>query len=265
MQAGGAADPYAPVVEDASNIQVGELLLFQVVQYDPLGGRHVMPATSWRWDDTSDQFGKLDPYSGLFSVGESAMPSHFKINATVVATGATVASYYFVNPYQARIIGQVIGSDTQRGMRGVEIDFFDANMDEVDHVVTSYDGTFRASSPLTAVQFTVNPDTIPATYWQQFGYGQNPLYISNPTTQQPTLLFDAGSSTCTTGFQTLYSRSGTQIGNSLIQGENFLFAPTQPSVLLEPVTPANATDPNLIVISSKTTYQVRPNSNGCTG
>ena len=148
-------------------------------------------------------------------------------------------------------------------MRGVEIDFFDSNQNEVDSVLTSYDGTFRASSKLTAMQFTVNPDSIPPTYWQQFSYGQNPAFITSPTTQQPTLLFDAGSNQCMTGFQTLYSRTGSQIGNALIQGENFLFAPAQPSVLMQPVTPANPTDPNLIVLSSKATYQTRPNSNGC--
>jgi hypothetical protein len=265
MQSGNNGDPFGPVVEDTSNIQVGELVEFQVVQYDPLGGRHVIPAVSWRWDDKPDQFGTLDPNSGLFSVGQASMPSHFKVNATVASTGVSVGAYYLVNPYQARIIGQVIGSDTQRGMRGVEVDFFDSNQNEVDAVTTSYDGTFRASARLTAVQFTVNPDSIPSTYWQQFSYGQNPAFLTNPSSQQPTLLFDAGSSMCFTGFQTLYSRSGSQIGTTLAQGENFLFAPTQPSVLLQPVTPASSTDPNLIVISSKSTYQARPNSNGCTG
>jgi len=265
MQAGTTTDPYAPVVEDTSNIQIGELLEFQVVQYDPLGGRHIIPAVSWRWSDASDQFGTLDPNSGLFKVGQASMPSHGVVNATVAATGVTAGAYYLVNPYQARIIGQVIGSDTQRGMRGVEVDFFDANLNEVDSVVSSYDGTFRASARLSAMQFTVNPDSIPSTYWQQFGYGQNPAYLTNPSSQQPTLLFDAGSNTCLTGFQTLYNRSGGQIGTALVQGENFLFAPTQPSVLLQPVTPASPTDPNLIVISSKSTYTARPNSNGCTG
>lgn len=265
MQSGSAADPYAPVVEDTQNIQVGELLEFQVVAYDAAGGRHILPASDWRWTDTANQYGTLDPNSGLFSVGTAAMANRGLVNATLTSTGATVAAWYLVNPNQARIIGKVVASNTNGPLRGIEIDFFDSTLTQTASVVSSYDGTFRASAKLTTVQFTVNPDSIPSTFWQQFSYGQNPAYISSPSTQQPTLLYDAGSDTCMAAFQTLYSRSGSQLGNALTIGENFMFAPTQPSTLLEPVTPANPSDPNLIVISSKATYQTRPTSNGCTG
>jgi hypothetical protein len=262
FQAGGTPNTFPPVVEDTSNIQVGELVDFQAVAYDSTGGRHVLAATNWRWSDTTNQYGSLDPYSGLFSVGQSPMASRGTVNVTV--NGATIAAFYLVNPNQARIIGQVIGSDTNKGLRGIGITFYDSGLNVTAYVVSSYDGTFRASSKTTAVSFSVDPDTVPASYWQSFSYGLNPAYVTDPT--QPRLLtFDAGSDTCNAGFQTLYTRTGSQIGTSPIVGDNFLFSPAQPSTVLTPVTPAVAGDPGLIILNARSTYPSRPQSNGCTG
>ena len=250
----------APVVEDTLNIQTGELVEFQVVAYDSAGVRHVLGATNWTWSDSANSYGTLDPASGLFAVGSAATPSRQIVNARY--NGATVAAYYNVNPYQSRVIGQVIASDTKAGVRGVGVTFYASDNTVAGYTLSSYDGTFRASVRANAVKFSVDPTTLGTGYWQSFSYGLNPAYATDPTASQ-LLSYDDGVDTCDATFQTLFHRDATQIGSSLVIGENFLFAATQPCTLLTPVTPANTADTGLIYVNSRTS--ARPASNGCSG
>jgi hypothetical protein len=249
------------VVEDPLNIQTGEYVEFQLVAYDSSGVRYVLtPSADWTWTDSSNVYGSLDPSSGLFKVGHTATPTELVVNTTY--NHKIYGAYYKVNPYQSRIIGQLKGSDqvsagSSGGLAGIGITFYASDGTITGYVTTSYDGTFRASVAGGTVGFSVDATTVPTTYWQSFTYG---------TSAGATLFYDAGATTCIAAFQTLYPRGGLPaIGTTPIIGENFLFAPTQPSSLLVPVTPTTLTDPGLIILNAKSTYPSRPTSNGCTG
>jgi len=264
MPSAGAVNNNPPVVEDPLNIQTGEVVLFQLAAYDVAGGRHVVTSNNWSWSDTVNQFGTLDSYSGLFTVGQAAMSTQYNVNAYYAGSATPVAAKYLVNPHQARVIGKVVASDTLAGVRGVGIKFYASDNTLSGYAVTSYDGTFRASVNTNAVKFSVDPDTIGPAYWQSYSYGANPAYASDHS-QPPLLTFDAGVDTCDSSFQTLYRRDQSQIGTSLTLGENFMFAVTQPSSLLIPVVPASSSDPGIIILNSRVSYPSRPTSTGCSG
>jgi hypothetical protein len=253
----GAQPPVGtlPVVEDTLNLQLGELVKFVIVGYDSVGGRHELTSTDWRNADTSQEFGSLDPGSGQYAIGQNAMGSSMLVEGKY--QGVPYRTYFKVNPTQARLIGQVVSSDGRTGVRGVSLQFFAQGGEVVGSVKTSYDGTFRASVPLNAVSFTIDPASVSTPFWQSFNFGLD-------STNTP-VIYDAGSPTCTTPFNPFYSRAGVLIGTTLSVGENFMFQPQEPSGLLTPVVPAVTNDPSVIVLAARTTYAGKPVSTGCSG
>jgi hypothetical protein len=78
------------------------------------------------------------------------------------------------------VIGKILSSDTNAPQAGVEVLFYTSGGQFVGKVVTSADGSFRASEPTSAYEFTVNGNTIDAANWREFTFNSLTFDASNP-------------------------------------------------------------------------------------
>jgi hypothetical protein len=248
-----------PVVEDARDIQIGDIIQFELVAYDSSGGRHVLAGTGWS-KNLSSQYGALNSVTGQFTTTQTAMPNIDAIGVTYNNTLYTAS--YQVQPQEPRLIGQIVSSSGGAAVPGVEVDFFNSSGIQVGAASTAYDGTFRASVPSSAVSFTLNSSTITGAYWQSFAYG------FGGTTFQ----YDAGSTTCYaplsyypvtwTGIQPTSTAAST---TSLPTSASSLFlAPAGTSAFAQ-VLPLSSSDPGIIVLAARVGNATKPQSSGCSG
>jgi len=155
-------------IQDPTNIQCNEQVVFQVVTYSADGTRNILPAT-FATSDAAGTYGNLATNTGDFLAGNSSTSSPLSVSGTV--NGASYSAFYDIKVDQVRLLGQVLAQGTNANqLAGSLIQFFNATGGLVDTVTVASNGTFRASVPTVATSFTIVPDTLPATFYHSFNY-----------------------------------------------------------------------------------------------
>jgi len=165
-------------IQDPLNFQIGENFVFQLVAYDKTTGeRVILPATFFS-SDSQGIYGTLGQNSGSFDATNTATADSQTLFAQY--NGGNYEVQYAIRPRQARIVGKVVSSDTNTPMAGVQLLFYTNSGQFVGQVTTASDGTYRASEPTSAFEFTVNGNTIAPTNWREFTYNSLTFDASNP-------------------------------------------------------------------------------------
>jgi hypothetical protein len=155
-------------IQDPTNIQCNEQVVFQVVTYSADGTRNILPATFASSDATS-VYGNLATNTGDYLAGNSPTTTPLSITGTV--NGLSFSTFYNVKVDQVRLLGSVLAQGTNANqLSGALIQFFNATGGLVDTVTVASDGTFRASIPTVATSFTIVADTIPGSFYQSYNY-----------------------------------------------------------------------------------------------
>ena len=156
-------------IQDPTNIECNEQMVFQVVSYAPDGTRNILPGVTFVSSDTTGVYGNLAGNTGDFLAGATPTTNGLTITATV--NGASYSTLYDIKIDQVRLIGSVLAQGTNANqLAGTQVEFFNSNGGLVDTTTVQSDGSFRASVPTVATSFSVVADTIPQTFYQSFNY-----------------------------------------------------------------------------------------------
>ena len=159
-------------IQDPTNIEEGEQMVFQVVTYSSTGVRTILPNATWNSSDIGAKFGNLAANTGQYIAGTLATTTPQTIAATL-PNGATYSAQYDILIDQVRLLGnvQTQGAGASTGispLAGTILQFYNSQGLLVDSVTVAENGTFRASVPPEATTFTVVADTEPQSYQQSF-------------------------------------------------------------------------------------------------
>jgi len=170
-------DPTVFGIQDPTNIQCNEQLVFQLVNYSADGTRNIIPAT-FACSDSGGLYGNLSTNSGVYLAGNKPTPppspTTGSLSMSATADGQTYDTFFDIKVDQVRLIGTVSAPGaTQSQLNQIIIEFFNSTGGLVDTVTVATDGTFRASMPTVAASFTIVADTIPGTFYQSYSYGGN--------------------------------------------------------------------------------------------
>lgn len=168
-------------IQDLLNFQTSESYYFQLVAYSDSGQRVILPA-SFTTEDTDFIYGVVGN-SGLF-LG-STVPTPEPIRVTAMYHDVPYTATYQVFERRVRVLGNVYSEGAvQTPIAGVIVEFYNADGTFVAKATSAYDGSYRASVPLSAKFVTVNGANLTNTYYQS--------YVSNG------LRYDAGDADCRT-------------------------------------------------------------------
>lgn len=180
-------------LQDPLNFQIGENFVFQLVAYDKTTGARVILPASFFSNDIDGTYGLLGQNSGNFNASSVATADDQTLYATY--QGVSYESKYAVRPRQARVVGKVLSTDTNTPQAGVELLFYTSTGQFVGKVVTAADGSYRASVPTSAFEFTINGNSINPGNWREFMFNS--------------LTFDASNADCRAVLPAL--QQGTQV------------------------------------------------------
>ncbi|CAN5573929.1 hypothetical protein BH11ARM1_BH11ARM1_14820 [soil metagenome] len=156
-------------VQDPRNIQTGEQYYFQLAYYDSSGSRRIInDGVTWTTSDSSGIYGNIGSNSGLFLAGSAVNQTNQFVFGLFEGTRYEVK--YNVNPRQVRLLGKVL-DEHGAPVPGVQLNLFNSFNSLVGQVVSSFDGSFRASVPTNTQKVTPTVDSIPANFYQSFSYG----------------------------------------------------------------------------------------------
>lgn len=167
-------------VQDISNFQTNESYYFQLVAYSDSGRRVILPA-SFTTEDSEFTYGVVGN-SGLYLA--SGTPTSEPVSVYADYNGARYSSTYQVFERRVRAIGHVYAEGSNAPLDGITVEFFNADGTFVAKAISGYDGSFRASVPLTATFMSLNSQLLPNTYYRS--------YVVNG------LRYDAGDADCRT-------------------------------------------------------------------
>jgi hypothetical protein len=155
-------------IQDPTNIECGEKMVFQVVTYSTDGTRNILPAT-FTSSDATGVYGTLAGNTGDYTAGNTATSQPFTVTGTV--NGSSYSTQYDIKIEQVRLLGTVLTQGTNANqLAGTLLQFYNASGALVDTVTVQSDGSFRASVPVVATSFTVVADSIPQTFYQSSNY-----------------------------------------------------------------------------------------------
>ena len=161
-------------VQDPNNIETGEQMVFQLVNYTIDGSgnpvRHIIPGVVFSTSDNNSTYGVLASNTGQLTVNNNATTQPIYVTASY--NGNTYSAQYSIKIRQVRIIGSVLDENTNQAaaLAGCQVQFFNASNALVDTVTVAFDGSFRGSIPTNTTSFTVNGDSLPSTYYHSFTY-----------------------------------------------------------------------------------------------
>ncbi len=162
-------DPTVFGIVDPTNIECGDKIIFQVVYYSADGTRHIVPNVNFASSDTSGTYGILAANTGEYIA--SVVPTTTPLVVSGSYGGFEYTSEYDLKIHQVRVIGSVLAQGTNaNSLPGSKVQFFNAEGAVVDTVTVQSDGSIRASVPVVATSFSVVADSVPATFYQSFGY-----------------------------------------------------------------------------------------------
>ena len=171
------ADLYDQTVfgaQDATNIEEGEQMIFQLAYYttDNSGNvvRHVIPSgVTYSTSDINSTYGVLAANTGQLTVGNNATTQPLYITASY--NGATYGLEYDVKIRQVRVLGQVLDENTNQPLlAGSQVQFFNSSNQLIDTVTVQFDGSIRGCVPTNTTSFTVSGDSLPSGYYRSYTY-----------------------------------------------------------------------------------------------
>lgn len=172
--------PTAYGVQDIQNFQTGETYYFQLVAYSDTGRRVILDAR-FTSSDSEQKYGLVGD-SGLYQA--SNVPTPEPATVTAMYNDVRYSAPYRVYERRVRAIGKVFVEGTSAPLDGATVEFYNSEGMLVSSVVSAYDGSYRASVPLSATFLTVNSQKLPSNYYAS--------YIMNG------LRYDAGDADCRT-------------------------------------------------------------------
>lgn len=174
-------------IQDLLNFQTSESYYFQLVAYSDSGQRVILPAT-FTTEDTDFTYGVVGN-SGLFLA--STVPTPTPIRVTATYNGMPYVSTYNVYERRVRVLGKAMAENAaETPLAGVVVEFYNADGTFVAKATSAYDGTFRASVPLSAKFFTVNGENLTNAYYQSYVVNGLRYDASDPDCRTP-VSFDA--------------------------------------------------------------------------
>lgn len=148
---------------DPANIQVGDIVQFQVAGYDN-GVRTVLAAGPFATTDATNAVGTLSS-TGLFTATAS---SNQQFTASTSAGGANRTRNYLVKPTQALVSGTVVDSNG-RPVFDALVRIINGSNLIIATGRTGVDGRFRISTPATGESINIDPVSLSATtYYNSF-------------------------------------------------------------------------------------------------
>jgi len=163
-------DPTVFGVQDPKNIEIGESMTFQLVNYTPDGVRHILSGVAFANSDSSSSFGVLAANTGQFIAGNAPTTAPLFVSASF--NGQVYSVEYDLKIRQVRVLGTVLDGGTNAAdLAGSQVQFFDGTGKLVDTVTIQFDGSIRASVPTVTATFTVFGDSLPDTFYHSFTYG----------------------------------------------------------------------------------------------
>jgi len=171
---GDLIDPTVFGFQDMTNFQIGEDYVFQLASYDSSGKRTVLPAL-FTTSDSLGISGNLAGNSGTFQASNSATSAPVSIYADY--NGKSYSGLFQTHPRQARLEGNVT---TPGGtpVASADVLFYDQNGLLVGNVYSATDGSFRASIPIAAQTFTVDPHSLTTALYGVFQYVPNTTTVT---------------------------------------------------------------------------------------
>ncbi|MGV3614813.1 MAG: hypothetical protein ACO1SV_05690 [Fimbriimonas sp.] len=155
-------------VQDMRNFQTNESYYFQLVAYSDSGRRVILPAR-FETDDVEFLHGVVGN-SGLYLA--SNVPTQEPIAVSAVDDmGSRYSAEYEVKERQIRVVGSVVSETTQAPVPNVTVEFYDENGLLVSSVKTAYDGSFRASTPISTVSMSVNSQLLSNDFYRSYVTG----------------------------------------------------------------------------------------------
>lgn len=153
-------------------LQVGDDVQLQVVNYDPAGARTILNGTGWTTTapvnlvalGSNGRLTILGRASGLLSV---------TVRVTVAGSQKTIQQDFAVQPAGATSVsGRVVEEDTSVGLEYVQVNFYDASGAAVAGTRTSDNGVYSASIPSTVKSASIKASTVKAPpFYRSFTYG----------------------------------------------------------------------------------------------
>jgi len=165
-------------LQDPLNFQIGENFIFQLVAYDQTTGERVILPATFASSDIVGAYGQLGENSGSFDASNTATAD----NQTMFANynGHHYEVQFAVRPRQARVVGKILAAGTNAPIAGIQLLFYTNSGQFVGQVTSAADGTYRASVPTSAFEFTVEGNTIAPSNWREFTYNSLTFDASNP-------------------------------------------------------------------------------------
>ncbi len=152
-------NPGLPIFGDPLNIRTGEQVQFQLVGYKANGDRVVIPADTWRSDDSTNSFGVLSANTGIYNASTRQSPTE----QVVIARwhDQDFSAFYSVRPRAVRIIGSVLNHVTGLPLANITLYFYDVSGNFLGPAQTAFDGSFHAAMPSTVARFQIVNDSLP--------------------------------------------------------------------------------------------------------
>jgi len=163
---GDLIDPTVFGFQDMTNFQIGEDYVFQLASYDSSGNRTVLPA-QFSSSDALGLSGNLAGNSGTFQASNNATSAPVSIYANY--NGKSYSGLFQTHTRQARLDGNVTTA-AGNPVPGADVLFYDQNGLLVGSVFSAADGTFRASIPIGAQTFTIDPHFLTTGFYGVFQY-----------------------------------------------------------------------------------------------
>jgi hypothetical protein len=153
----------------------GDTIQLDITGYDSKGNRVKVPASGWQ---TTAPGSVATLTSGGLLTAVAASSSSYTIQVTYA--GITYSTGLTVTTSQDLITGLV--RNVSNPINNVGVDFFNSSGVQVGTAFTSADGTFRASVPATAVQFSIDmslADPGNFYYYTEFAYNSGVYLEAN--------------------------------------------------------------------------------------
>lgn len=167
---------------DPLQLQVGDDVQLQVVNYDPSGNRTVLAGTGWSTNapgnivalNSSGRLTIIARANGVFSV---------TVRATVAGTVKTFQQDFAVEPTGSTTVsGRVVQEDSNTGIKYVEVLFYDASGAAIAGTMTGDNGVFNATIPSNVKSASIKASTIPAPPFYRSFYYKGKIYTMDAST-----------------------------------------------------------------------------------
>lgn len=153
-------------VQDLQNFQTSESYYFQLVAYSDSGRRVILPA-NFTTEDAEFKYGNVGN-SGLYLASTTPTPEPVTVYADY--NGVRYSSTYQLFERRVRAIGRVVVEGSEAPLDGATVEFYNADGTFVAKAISGYDGSFRASVPLSATLMTINGQLLPNTYYPSYKF-----------------------------------------------------------------------------------------------